>query len=122
MSDGLRTFRARVYAYVARIPAGRVATYGQLAFLAGNPRASRIVGAAMYHAPQERGLPCHRVVYRDGSLCQNGAFGGPDGQRAMLEAEGVLFLPDGRVDLRRCLWHEDTEAGAELAPRESRRA
>lgn len=96
------TFPQRVYALVSAIPPGKVATYGLLAFLAGNPRASRIVGAAMAKAPA--GLPCHRVLYRDGSLCCDEAFGGKEIQRQMLQKEGVPFLPDGRVDLRRCLW------------------
>ena len=87
----------------AQIPAGRVATYGQIAFLAGRPRASRIVGGAMARAPE--GLPCHRVIYGDGRLSPPDVFGGPGIQRMLLEAEGVLFLPDGRVDLCRCRWN-----------------
>ena len=96
------TFPKRVYQLVARIPRGKVATYGQLALLAGSPRASRIVGAALAKAPA--GLPCHRVLYRDGSQCCQKAFGGPEIQRGMLEEEGVPFLPDGRADLARALW------------------
>lgn len=98
----MSTLPERVYQLVAQIPRGKVATYGQLALLAGSPRASRIVGAAMYRAPA--GLPCHRVLYRDGTLCCDEAFGGKEIQRQLLEAEGVDFLPDGRVDLKRCLW------------------
>lgn len=98
----MSTLPERVYQLVAQIPKGKVATYGQLALLAGSPRASRIVGAAMYRAPA--GLPCHRVLYRDGTLCCDEAFGGKEIQRQLLEAEGVDFLPDGRVDLKRCLW------------------
>lgn len=98
----MSTLPERVYQLVAQIPKGKVATYGQLALLAGSPRASRIVGAAMYRAPA--GLPCHRVLYRDGTLCCDQAFGGKEIQRQLLEAEGVPFLPDGRVDLKRCLW------------------
>lgn len=56
------SFYQAVYQVTAQIPAGRVATYGQIAFLAGRPRASRIVGGAMARAPE--GLPCHRVIYR----------------------------------------------------------
>jgi len=93
---------AAVYALAARIPAGRVATYGQLAALTGRPRAGRIVGQLMARAPE--GLPCHRVLYGDGSLCRGGVFGSPELQRRLLEAEGVVFLPDGRVDLRACLF------------------
>ena len=96
------TFPKRVYELVRCIPEGRVATYGQLALLAGSPRAARIVGAVMARAPA--GLPCHRVLYRDGSLCCERAFGGKAVQRQLLEREGVPFLPDGRVDLRLCLW------------------
>ena len=98
----MSTLPQRVYQLVAQIPKGNVATYGQLALLAGSPRASRIVGAAMFRAPA--GLPCHRVLYRDGTLCCDEAFGGKEIQRQLLEAEGVPFLPDGRVDLKRCLW------------------
>ena len=82
MTPGRPDFFTAVYAVVARIPAGQVATYGLVAFLAGRPRASRIVGCALARAPE--GLPCHRVL--------------------LLEGEGVPFLPDGRVDLSRCLW------------------
>ena len=85
---------------VARIPAGQVATYGLVAFLAGRPRASRIVGCALARAPE--GLPCHRVLYRDGGLSPADVFGGTGIQRLLLEGEGVPFLPDGRVDLRAC--------------------
>ncbi len=100
--SGTSEFYAAVYRLTALIPRGQAATYGQLAFLAGHPRASRIVGQAMARAPE--GLPCHRVVYRDGRLSPSDIFGGPGIQRFLLEQEGVPFLPDGRVDLSRCLW------------------
>ena len=100
------TFPKRVFQLVARIPRGKVATYGQLALLAGSPRASRIVGAALAKAPA--GLPCHRVLYRDGSLCSQKAFGGPEIQRQVLE--GVPFLPDGRGDVKVCLWETPEDA------------
>ncbi len=98
-------FNKQVYEIVSRIPRGQVCTYGHVALLAGSPRASRIVGAAMLHAPQ--GLHCHRVLYRDGALCCDQACGGKEIQRQMLEAEGVAFLPDGRVDLKRHMWLGD---------------
>lgn len=100
----MSSFYDRVYALVRCIPAGKVATYGQLALLAGSPRASRIVGAAMYRAPEGSGLPCHRVLYGDGRLCCDYAFGGKEIQRQMLQREGVPFLSDGRADLKHCLW------------------
>lgn len=98
----MKSFPQKIYELVAQIPCGKVATYGQLAFLAGSPRASRIVGAAMYRAPA--GLPCHRVLYGDGRLCCDQAFGGKEIQRNMLKEEGITFLPDGRVDLQHHLW------------------
>lgn len=98
----MKSFPKRVYDLVAQIPKGKVATYGQLAAMVGSPRASRIVGAAMYRAPA--GLPCHRVLYSDGRLCCDQAFGGKEIQRGMLEDEGITFLPDGRVDLKKHFW------------------
>ena len=102
------SFYQAVYQVTAQIPAGRVATYGQIAFLAGRPRASRIVGGAMARAPE--GLPYHRVIYGDGRLSPPDVFGGPGIQRMLLEAEGVPFLPDGRVDLSRCRWDGATSS------------
>ena len=96
------SFYDAVYQAVSQIPAGQAATYGQIAFLAGHPRAGRIVGGAMARAPE--GVPCHRVVYRDGALSPPDVFGGLGIQRMLLELEGVPFLPDGRVDLTRCQW------------------
>lgn len=85
-------FAERVYAVVRRIPRGCVATYGQVAELAGSPRASRAVGAALHRNPLPGLIPCHRVVFHDGSLAPGFAFGGPARQRELLEAEGVGFL------------------------------
>ena len=98
-------FYRAVYAAVRRIPAGKVATYGQIAMLAGSPRASRIVGGALHRNPEPGKTPCHR----DGSLAPGFAFGGPGAQRALLEAEGVTFLPDGRVDMARHQWTGEDE-------------
>lgn len=87
----------KIYAVVREIPEGSVLTYGQVARLAGNHRASRAVGFALHRPPE--GLPCHRVVFKDGSLCKAYIFGGEEVQRGLLEGEGVCFLDDGRVDL-----------------------
>jgi methylated-DNA-protein-cysteine methyltransferase-like protein len=95
-------FRARVYGIVALIPAGRVATYGQIAAYLGNPLAARAVGEAMRNAPGYLALPCHRVVNRQGGLSPAYAFGGM--QRALLEREGVPFRDNGTIDLKKCLW------------------
>ena len=97
-------FAKRVYETVKQIPRGKVATYGQIASLAGNPRGARGVGFALHHNPQPGIIPCHRVVFRDGSVCTGFAFGGPEVQRRLLEEEGVEFLPDGKVNLARCSW------------------
>lgn len=99
----MESFPNRIYQLVSQIPEGCVATYGQLAAMAGSPRASRIVGAAIYRAPA--GLPCHRVIYSDGTLCCDQAFGGKEIQRGMLEQEGVTFLENGKVNLKRHLWN-----------------
>ncbi|MGE5599310.1 MAG: MGMT family protein [Bacteroidota bacterium] len=101
--EALRDFFRRVYHIVAQIPPGRVATYGQIARWLGSPRAARTVGWAMWEAPPELRLPCHRVVNGRGELAPPHVFGGEGRQRALLEAEGVAFLPDGRIDLRRHL-------------------
>ena len=90
-------FYQRVYELARRIPAGRCASYGQLALMLGNPRASRAVGYAM-RACKDPAVPCHRVLRGDGSTAE--AFG-PGVQRALLEAEGVPFTADGRAALER---------------------
>ena len=97
-------FTKRIYEVVKQIPKGRVASYGQVAMLAGNPRGARGVGFALHRNPEPGVIPCHRVVFKDGSICTGYAFGGPEVQRAMLEAEGVPFLPDGRIDMARARW------------------
>lgn len=88
---------------VRRVPAGKVATYGQIARLAGMPRCARTVGYAMAGC-QDPDLPCHRVVDRFGGTKAAFDVHAPGTQRALLEAEGVAFRPDGTVDLERCRW------------------
>jgi O-6-methylguanine DNA methyltransferase len=96
------SFFAQVYALVEQIPAGTVMTYGQIADILGGARSARYVGFAMSSAPEARGLPCHRVVNRKGEMAPGAVFGSPQRQRALLEAEGVPFRRDGRVDLALC--------------------
>lgn len=103
MSD--ESFFARARDMVRQIPEGRVASYGQIARMMGEPRKARFVGYAMHASPGVAGgVPCHRVVFKDGRLAPGFAFGGPDAQRELLEAEGITFLPDGRVDMKSCGW------------------
>ena len=91
----------RIYAVVEAIPPGRVATYGTVALLAGNPRWARVVGYALHNNPRPGQIPCHRVVNRLGQTAKTFAFGGEDVQRKLLEAEGIEFSKDGRIDLKR---------------------
>jgi len=95
-------FFKTVYEIVKKIPTGKVATYGQVARAAGNPRMARQVGWALHQNPEEGIIPCHRVVNRFGGCCEGFAFGGIEVQRALLEGEGVVFLPDGTVDMAAC--------------------
>ncbi len=94
------------YEIVRRIPAGSVSTYGQVARLAGMPRCARLVGYAMA-ACQDPSVPCHRVVDRFGGTKTAFDIFAPGTQRALLEAEGVPFRPDGTVDLARCQWQPE---------------
>ena len=96
-------FFDRVYAAVRRIPKGRVASYGLIAMLAGNPRAPRVVGYALHRNPDPENTPCYRVVTCGGKTSKAFAFGGEDMQRLLLEKDGVRFSPDGTVP-RRYFW------------------
>ncbi|MBR3234324.1 MAG: MGMT family protein [Atopobiaceae bacterium] len=98
-------FFKRTYDLVRQIPKGRVASYGQIARMLGEPRKARFVGFAMHSSPGVAGgVPCHRVVFKDGRLAPGFAFGGPGAQRELLEAEGIGFLDDGRVDMSTYEW------------------
>ena len=99
MNENEGNFFSGVYGLVAQIPRGRVVSYGQIARELGMPRGARQVGWAMRTCPDD--LPWQRVVKADGSIAGGGYA---DLRRALLEAEGVPFLPDGRVDLRACQW------------------
>ncbi len=82
-------FFERVYEAVKNIPSGKVASYGQIARLCGNPRSSRAVGYALHVNPYPGVVPCHRVVNREGRLAPAFAFGGAQIQKELLEKEGV---------------------------------
>lgn len=97
-STGTNTFTERVYATVKSIPLGKVATYGQVAALAGSPGAARAVGMAMRNNPFAPVVPCHRVVGSDGKLTGFSGKDGVVGKRHLLETEGVKFVGE-RVDL-----------------------
>lgn len=92
-----------IYDVVKQIPKGTVATYGQVAALAGNKRWSRVVGYALHVNPDPEHIPCHRVVNRLGEVSKAFAFGGENRQIKLLENEGVRF-EEGRVDLKKYGW------------------
>lgn len=96
----MNTFE-KIYEVVKTIPEGKVATYGQVAVLAGDPRWARVVGYALHVNPYLGIIPCHRVVNREGRVAPGFAFGGEGVQRQLLETEGVVFESDGRIDLEK---------------------
>ncbi len=97
-------FFNQVYELVARIPPGRVMTYGQIARVLESAYSAKIVGYAMSRAPEVLDLPCHRVVNRLGEMAKGPMFGGEDSQRAKLKKEGVKFKRDGRINLEKSLF------------------
>lgn len=101
--------RRRIRSVVRRVPRGRVATYGQVAALAGLPRHAREVGRTLATAPEATPLPWQRIVNAAGRVSPRGWFGDEQLQRILLEAEGVEFDAQGRIDLERFLWQPRTE-------------
>ncbi len=94
-----------IYEVVKRIPKGKVATYGQIARLAGNPHLSQIVGYALHVNPDPENIPCFRVVNRFGEVSSAFVFGGENAQIELLRADGVE-VENGKVDLKKYLWQE----------------
>ena len=93
----------RIYEAVKKIPKGKVATYGQVAELAGDKRMARAVGNALHKNPDPDNIPCFRVVNAKGELAGEFAFGGAGEQAKLLEADGIE-VADGRVDLEKYQW------------------
>lgn len=102
MSSEQDTFQQRIYHIVSAIPYGHVATYGEIADLAGSVRAARQVGGVLKRLPKGSKLPWHRVVNRMGRISLTGLD--LDRQRLALEAEGVTVSPEGDIDLQRYRW------------------
>ena len=90
----------RIYEAVKKIPRGKVATYGQVAEMAGDKKMARAVGNALHKNPDPEGIPCYRVVNAKGELAGEFAFGGEGAQRKLLEADGIV-VTNGRVDLKK---------------------
>ena len=99
-------YRELIYGLISKIPSGKVATFGQLAALAGNPAAARRAARAVANAPAN--LPCHRVVKAGGELVPGYVFGFGE-QRARLMAEGVMFTGEGKVKIRDHIWKPSGE-------------
>lgn len=97
-------FPELVYAVVKRIPPGKVTTYGTIAAHLGNRRGARMVGWALNGCPPEVGEFAHRVVNRYGQLSGGWHFGHPDVMKQLLEDEGVTFVDEYQVDIKRHLW------------------
>jgi methylated-DNA-protein-cysteine methyltransferase related protein len=99
---------AKIYAVIQRIPPGKVATYGQVAALAGLPRRARMVGAALRNTPEDLSLPWQRVINAQGTVSRRSGLGVEEGyQRHLLEEEGIVFSDSGRIDLERFRWEPE---------------
>ena len=94
----------RIYAVVSRVPRGRVATYGQIAELAGLPGCARQVGYALHALTDDRAVPWQRVINARGEVSDRSEPGMEQVQRTLLESEGVVFGDGGRVTLARYQW------------------
>ncbi len=96
---------SQIYKLVAQIPRGRVLTYGEIARIIGL-KTPRQVGWILHRNEDPKNVPCHRVVFSNGELSGNYAFGGNDAQKKWLESEGVIFKGE-KVDMKKCLWSEN---------------
>jgi methylated-DNA-protein-cysteine methyltransferase-like protein len=105
------TLKAQVYALVRACPAGRVTTYGWLAKTVGYPRGARMIGWIMNESPE--GVPAQRVINSKGELSGSWAFGQRGRMRQLLEAEGIVFSADERVDLKRYGWDPSRDLSEE---------
>jgi methylated-DNA-protein-cysteine methyltransferase related protein len=94
-----------IYAIVRQIPPGQVATYGQVAELANLPRRARLVGYALFRVDFNSDIPWHRVINAQGEISESPFRNGGDYlQRSLLEAEGIVFSPAGKINLRQHQW------------------
>ena len=102
-NDNSPSIRARIYAVIEQVPAGRVVTYGQVAMVAGGCTA-RMVGYALAALPQSSDVPWQRVINFKGKISPHGAGFGSAKQRLLLEEEGIVFDELGRIDFERFGW------------------
>lgn len=101
-STAIASLMAQTYALVQACPAGRVTTYGWIGKALGYPRGARMIGWFMNESPE--GVPAQRVINSKGELSGSWAFGQRGRMRQLLEAEGIVFSPNERVDLKRYGW------------------
>lgn len=97
------SFHLRVVALIKKIPEGRVATYGQIAAMAGSPRGARQVVRTLHSSSTKEGLPWHRVINVKGRISLPHG-GGYEEQQELLEADGIVFMANGAIALDRYLW------------------
>ena len=98
-SKRIPQLRQRIYSVIGKIPAGKVATYGQIAVAAGAPGQARLVGYALHDLGHDTDLPWHRVIDAQGRSSLDELSGAASLQRALLAQEGVAIDTQGRVDL-----------------------
>ncbi len=98
-----QTFHQRAIAVIKKIPEGHVATYGQIAAMAGSPRGARQVVRVLNSSSEKEGLPWHRVINREGKISLKSGDG-YELQKALLEDEGVLFDREDQVDMKQFQW------------------
>jgi methylated-DNA-protein-cysteine methyltransferase-like protein len=98
------SFSQRVKSLIKKIPPGKVATYGQIATLAGNPRGSRTVAWVLHSSTRKENLPWHRVINSKGMISLPPSSG-YETQKSLLENEGILFDENDKVDFNRFLWN-----------------
>ena len=111
INEQVETLATRVFALVRACPAGRVTTYGWIGKALGYPRGARMVGWMMNESPE--GVPAQRVINSMGELSGSWAFGSPGRMRQLLEAEGIVFSAEGRVDLKRYGWDPSRDLSEE---------
>lgn len=99
-----RNVFAKIYEVVKQIPKGYVATYGQIAAIAGNRHWARVVGYALHVNPDPEHIPCYRVVNKEGKVSEAFAFGGENKQIELLKADGVEFVDENHVDMGKYQW------------------
>jgi methylated-DNA-protein-cysteine methyltransferase-like protein len=99
-------FAERIITLIRSIPKGKVATYGQIATMAGNSRGVRGVVWLLHSSSNKKKLPWHRVINRHGRISLQPGFGLEE-QRFLLESEGIIFNPDSSINLELYLWNSD---------------